>query len=1108
VLFADLVGFTSLVEHRDAEEVRELLSRYFETAKRLISLYGGTVEKFIGDAVMAVWGTPVAQEDDAERAVRAALDLVAGVHELGQEVGAGELLVRAGVLTGEAAVTLGAEGQGMVAGDLVNTASRIQAAAEPGTVLVGEGTRRASEAAVAYEEAGLHELKGKAEAVPLFRALRVTASRGGALKAAGLEPPFVGRERELRLVKELFHASADESKLHLVSVVGIAGIGKSRLAWEFEKYLDGVAVQVRWHRGRCLAYGDGVAYWALAEMVRSRAGIIEGEEPTTAQVKLKDAVALQVSDPEERDWIEPRLAHLLGLEQRETSEREDLFAAWRLFFECMAERQPTVLVFEDMQWADASLLEFVDYLLEWSRDHAIFVLTLARPELAERHPDFGKARRNAGTVSLDPLSAPAMEALLDGFAPGLPAELHGRILARAEGVPLYAVETVRMLLDRGLLARQGEVYVPAREIGALDVPETLHALIAARLDGLAQEERQLIQDASVLGKTFTKTALADLSGIPAPELEPLLAALVRKEVLSVQADLRSPERGQYGFLQDLLMRVAYETLSRRERKARHLAAADSLERSWGPAEHEVAEIVAAHFLAAYEAAPEAEDAPEIKTKACEQLTRAGERAASLAANEEAEGYFEEAAALADDHVTEAGLRERAGRMAWLSGRNEAARAQFERALELYEEQGATHPAARVSARLGEVEWRAGQLEQALVRMEQALALLAVEQPDEDLATLAAQLGRLNIFKGNLEVAAERIETALEIAESLGLPEVLAQALTSKGFIMANNGRLEEAFALQQGGLALALKYELGDPAARAYNNLADLLDRRDRCGEAIVTLRDGLALVRRHGGRFWERFLLGELSWALTNTGAWDEALECLRDVPEAQLPEANPSFPLALTELLLARGETVEAKHVLSFFARWQTSSDLQERTAYEAALLPLLRSEGKNAEALALAEQVLTVTEVLGVDCAQVKVAYVQALEATITLGELQRADQFLEQIEALPPGRLPPFLRAQAARFRGRLATRRGEHDLVEPAFKAAANDFREFGLTFWLAVTQLEHSEWLQEQHIPDDAEPLRAEAYRTFERLDAAPWLDRAAYTTRPRRAAEAILKPA
>jgi class 3 adenylate cyclase len=314
VLFADLVGFTTLSEGRDAEEVRELLSRYFESCQRLISLYGGTVEKFIGDAVMAVWGTPTAEEDDAERAVRAALDLVPMVSALGQEVGAPELRARAGVVTGSAAVTLGAVGEGMVAGDLVNTASRIQAAADAGSVLVGESTRRATEAAIAYGDAGVHELKGKAEPVRLFRALRVTAGRGGALKGGGLEPPFVGREREFRMVKDLFHASAEERKAHLVSVVGIAGIGKSRLSWEFEKYVDGLADDVWWHRGRCLAYGDGVAYWALAEMVRMRCRIAEDDEPTAAHEKLRATLAEHISDRTERQWVEPRLAHLLALE--------------------------------------------------------------------------------------------------------------------------------------------------------------------------------------------------------------------------------------------------------------------------------------------------------------------------------------------------------------------------------------------------------------------------------------------------------------------------------------------------------------------------------------------------------------------------------------------------------------------------------------------------------------------------------------------------------------------------------------------------------------------------------------------------------------------------
>ncbi|HYX75791.1 MAG TPA: AAA family ATPase, partial [Gaiellaceae bacterium] len=584
VLFADLVGFTSLSEQRDSEEVREFLSRYFETARRTIERFGGTIEKFIGDAVMAVWGTPVAHEDDAERAVRAALDLLPAVAALGAEAGSDGLRARAAVLTGEAAVALDADGQGMVAGDLVNSASRVQALAEPGTVLVGEGTRRSTEAAIAYESAGTHELKGKAEPLPVWRAERVIATVGGGGRATGLEAPFVGRDAELRLVKDLFHAAADERKARLVSVVGVAGVGKSRLSWEFQKYLDGLVDTILWHRGRCLAYGEGVAFWALAEMVRRRAGIVEEEGAVPALEKLRRAISEHVPDAEEAAWLEPRLAHLLGLGEPAPAAREDLFSAWRLFFERLAQEAPTVLVFEDLQWADTALLDFIEYLLEWSRSHPLFVLTLARPELADRQPGWGAGKRDFSSLFLEPLPPDAMDELLRGFVPGLPDELRERIRDRAEGIPLYAVETVRMLLDRGLLERDDGAYRPTGAIETLEVPETLHALIAARLDDLEPSERQVLTDAAVLGKSFTKRALAALSGTGQDELEPLLAALVRKEILTLQADPLSPERGQYGFLQALVQKVAHDTLSRHERKARHLAAAEFFETSWGAEE--------------------------------------------------------------------------------------------------------------------------------------------------------------------------------------------------------------------------------------------------------------------------------------------------------------------------------------------------------------------------------------------------------------------------------------------------------------------------------------------------------------------------------------------
>jgi predicted ATPase len=641
----------------------------------------------------------------------------------------------------------------------------------------------------------------------------VVAGVRGALKSEGLEAPFVGRDRELRLVKDLFHAACDGGKAHLVSLVGIAGIGKSRLSWEFYKYMDGLAEPYRWHRGRCLAYGEGVAYWALAEMVRGRAEILEAEGASSAQAKLHAAVERYVSDPEERSWVEPRLAHLLGLEELTAREKEDLFAGWRLFFERMADDRPVVMSFEDCQWADSSLLEFIDYLLEWSKSHPIFILAMARPELLERRPGWGTGR-SATSVYLEPLPPEAMRELLDGLVPGLPPEVGADILARAEGVPLYAVETVRMLLDRGLLVHEGSAYRLTGPVASLEVPETLHALIAARLDGLTTSERHLVQDASVLGKTFTSTAIAALSGVPPPQLEGLLASLVRKEVLGIQADPRSPERGQYGFLQDLVRTVAYETLSKRDRRRKHLHVAAYLEQAWGE-EEEIVEVVAFHLLEAYRLAPNADDAAQVGDQARRMLIRAGERSASLAAAAEAQTYFQQAAELTDSALERAELTEQSGQMARIRGLMEEAAERFERAIELFLAADLTHAAARVQARLADVEFAGGHLGRATERMQAAFAALSRDEPDADLATVVAQLGRFMVLGGRGPEAGEHFELALELAQTLELPEVYSEALNNKAIHGLLRGRLDEATLLFRHALDVALKLGLPAPALRA-----------------------------------------------------------------------------------------------------------------------------------------------------------------------------------------------------------------------------------------------------------------------------------------------------
>jgi class 3 adenylate cyclase/tetratricopeptide (TPR) repeat protein len=1068
VLFADLVGFTSLSESRDAEDVRTLLTSYFDTARLVIGRYGGTVEKFIGDAVMAVWGAPTAREDDAERAVRAALDLVEAVTAL--DAG---LRARAGVLTGEAAVTLGAAGQGLVAGDLVNTASRVQSAAEAGTVLVGESTRRASEAAVVYEDAGSFDLKGKTEQVPLWRALRVAAGVGGRRRSEGLEPPFVGRDRELRLVKELYHSSAEQGRSHLVSVLGIAGIGKSRLAWELYKYLDGLTDLAYWHRGRCLSYGEGVTYWALAEMARERFHIAENEDAQSAREKLSTGLTEYVQDAEERQWIEPRLAHLLGLEDdRQPREKEDLFGAWRLFFERLAESAPVVLVFEDVQWADAALVEFVEYLLEWSRNHAIYVVALARPDVHDRHPDW-PASRNTTSLALEPLSDDAIAELLEGLVPGLPDDARDRVLARAEGVPLYAVETVRMLLDKGLLRREGDVYVPAGDLGEVAVPETLHALAAARLDGLASDERRALQDAAVLGKTFTKPALAVISGRSEPELEPLLAFLVRREILGMQNDPRSPELGQYGFLQDLLRQVAYDTLARPERKARHLAAAEYLTRSGD----ETVEVVASHLLSAYDADPEADDAGAIRDDARLALVHAGQRAGALAASADALRYYEQALALAED----TDLHERAGRAAHLAARLPDAHAHFVRAIELAEVDGDARGAARLRSRLGPVLWNEDLIPQAFDALKRAVEVLSAGDEDADLAYAIAELSRYMALAGRHDEAMPLIERSLELAEALDLPDTFANGLITRGLVLNWQGRTREARLLTQHGLDVALANDLNSVALRAFNNLTiDYAMHGDALG-AHELIERMLELATRVGDRQQELRAHGSISWSCFYLGDWNRA--------EAEAAFSTEPHSSALAPIRLARGDVAKVreeweKELAGRPQGWDDQT--QARAAAAAYDADILLAEGKPAEALGRAKDSLAEAVTMGLRYFSETIN--TAAVAAAQLGGEAKLLELLALVEEMPTGHRTPELNLVGALIRARLAALRGEDADLD--FRGAEEIIRKLDFPFHVARTLVERGEWLVSAGKYAEAELLLEEAERLLTPLRATVWLER------------------
>jgi tetratricopeptide (TPR) repeat protein len=661
-----------------------------------------------------------------------------------------------------------------------------------------------------------------------------------------------------------------------------------------------------------------------------------------------------------------------------------------------------------------------------------------------------------------------------------------------------------MLLDRGLLTQDGPVYTPTGEIETLEVPETLHALIAARLDGVSGEERRLLQDGAVLGKTFTLRALAALAGTPAEELEPMLAGLVRKEVLGVQSDPRSPERGQYGFLQDLVRHVAYETLSKRERKSRHLAAAAHLQNVFAD-QDEVAEVLASHYLAAFEAAPEAEDAPATRAKAGDMLTRAGERAGSLGAPDEGQRYYEQAAALTDDPLLEAQLLELAGRLAVQANRPLEARERLERALALFTEAGDARAAGRASAGLADADYAEGRLEEAAVRLEQAVAQLEQGPPSGELAAALAQLGRMRAIAGHWEAAVAPLEQALTLAERLQLPEVFVEALASKAVGVMYQGRLAEATILLEAAAARADHEQLYASALRAGNNLAVVLQSSDRYTEALETAERTLALARRRGDRRWESNLRTGSLIQLLQLGRWDEALT-IAAAEEAEVAnETARGQMLAVAPIHCERGNLEQARALLAAAGTIRDSDNPQNRSGHAAAEARLLRAQGQPADALVAAQRGLATLGELAVTDTNLKAALVEAIEAALALPDLDQAEELLAIPGSLDPGVLTPFLHASSVRLRARLDAARGNHEQVDERFRTAAAICREFGLTFHLAVTQLEHAEWLITQGRNDEAQLLLDEARQSFEQLQAAPWLERTAQHLPAEREAQAAL---
>ncbi|MDH4102994.1 MAG: AAA family ATPase [Thermoleophilia bacterium] len=857
VLFVDLVGFTDRSDRADPEDVRATLRPYHERAKSDIERFGGTVEKFIGDAVMAVFGAPVSHEDDAERAVRSGLRILETIEELAGE--GLELAVRAAVTTGEAVVALGARperGEGIVTGDVVNTAARLQSAAPVGAVIVDEATRRSTESVITFEPLEPVAAKGKAEPIPVWRATHAR-SRVGQPEAA-TQTPFVGRDHERTLLFEMFLRAERESSVQLVTVVGEPGIGKSRLVTELRTALDDRPEVVTWRHGRCLPYGEGITFWALGEIVKAEAGILESDDQEAAAAKLAETVSALFEDESDRTWVVSRLGPLVGAGEGSAASREETFTAWRRFLEAMAAHRPCVLVVEDIHWADGALVEFLEHLLDWSMPVPLFVLCTARPELFERQQSWGGGRRNATTISLSPLSTEEsgrlLQVLLDRTL--LPAEVQSALLERAGGNPLYAEQFARMLAERGT-------------IEDLAVPETVHALVAARLDTLRPELKTLLHDAAVVGRIFWSGAVAAVGGRERGETRRELNELVHREFIRPIRVSSIEGEDEFAFWHALVRDVAYQQIPRSPRAEKHLAAAGWVERTAGERVVDHAEILVYHYGEAVDLTQAARaERPEIMSEFVRFLLLAGDRASQLETSA-AEAYYRRALDLSgdDEHAL---ATARAGLAGILVHRGDVAES-----IELYELaikafRGLDERAAgRTISELATLVWALGDVVRSENLGLEAIAVLERQPPGPELVAAYGSAATRSGIGGRFADATPLIDKGLSLADELGVQDV-TRLLQAQASVVGYQGD-PACLDLNREAVVLGLRLGLGRSTAVTMNNLGDGLGYFVGIREALAQWDEAVEFSRGRGLKGPEMWQRGERLRALYHLGEWDE---------------------------------------------------------------------------------------------------------------------------------------------------------------------------------------------------------------------------------------------
>ena len=896
---------------------------------------------------------------------------------------------------------------------------------------------------------------------------------------------MTGRDAEMRQVKELFHATAEDGKPRVVLVSGMPGVGKSRLGWEFEKYVDGLSDSVRWHRGRCLSYGDGVAYWAFAEMVRSRLGLLEADERSEIEAKLQAGVDAVAATPEEGAWLVSRLASLLGVGDRTVFDRTDLFAAWTMLLDRVGGEQPVVLLFEDTQHADAGLLDLMEHLLESSQAR-LFVLVFTRPELLEERPSLASGRR-ATVVSLDPLPDSAMTSLVESLVADLPARARSAIVGRAEGVPLYAVETVRSLIDRDAVIAQDGRYVfvdhdhTKVDLDQLAAPTSLQTLIAARLDTLTPTERRTVQDASVLGLAFRQTGLLALNDVSSFELDAALSGLVRKGVIETQTDPRSPERGQYRFLQALVREVAYSTLARKDRRARHLAAAAHLEKEVEDASDALAGIIAQHLLDALDATSSTD--PErgvVAQRARVLLTAAAERAEALGSPEEALQAVRTALRLDPEPAEALGLHERGARVAYGAGEHAVCEDLSVAAVTGYRELGDHVSAARVMQAQAMSIMALGRMSDAGDLAREGLALLgdSEAEPALRIKLLRALSGSMR-FQETSSAREHYLET-LRLAEELRDPELLIEALNGVAIMLVDAGSPTAYVAITERCITLAREGRLLKQLGRTLSNLCAEIYPND-LKRAAELAREAVDVSRRMGDSYNTEISLINAAFTWWLRGDWDVLLDELGDWLDGRaVTSSEGTLHVARLGVLAARGEPLEFREELP------DSEDSWEQHGKDLALA-LGRADrgdvaGGAADAAASAHRTYGSGEMLE----DFEMGWTPVVELQLRAGDLDAAEAVLALAVPLLGGRSRPLTRAEHARLRGMITAARGEDP--EADLRAAEKAHATYGATFLLARTRHELAAWLITQGRGGEAAPLVQLARETYEGLGAEPHL--------------------